>query len=130
MTTLRTKNRKKQMTVIQIVSTGLKVYRIAKKGYKKYDSYNYKYNPIAKFESRLPPGYRKPYKIGLRIGDAVLSGGIIYDAMRMVNDAPTSGTSAKTGYQQKNRKYLQRTSYRSKYNQEKDICSRRRRRYF
>ncbi len=74
------------MTVISVVTQAQRIYKIAKAGYGNYNRANLKYNPIAKFETRLPPNYRKPYRIGLRVGDAILSGGLIYDAMKAIND--------------------------------------------
>ncbi len=67
---------------IQGVYRGYRAYQAIKRGYKTYNRYNMRYNPIAKFETRLPPGYRKPYRYGIKAGDAILTGGIIYDVAK------------------------------------------------
>ncbi len=87
--------------VVGAINAAYRGYKTIKRGYQTYNRYNQMYNPVAKFETRLPPGYRKPYRIGLRIGDAILAGGLIYDISKDLFNDFSDDTASPPGKIQK-----------------------------
>ncbi len=105
------------LSVINVITTGIKVYRTAKRGFRTYNQFQERVNPIVRFQRKLPPGFRKPYRIGLAIGDAILSGGLIYEAMKFANDGQQS-PSSQTRKLPETRNNLEQSRSKRKYSAE------------
>ncbi len=107
-----------------VIQKGYKAYKYAKRFNQNYQNYNYRYNPIAKFETMLPPNYRKPYRIVSRIGEAVLTGGLLYDIAKDLTDATetTGNGSSPNKLKQGNSGRNFYRSSRGSYNSRKRRC--------
>ncbi len=106
--------------VIGAINTAYRGYKTIRRGYQTFNRYQEMYNPVVKFGTRLPPNLRKPYRTGLKIGDAILTGGIIYDVAKdlLSSPAPTiyqeTNTFDKTysGHSRRNRSRYSKSKYR------------------
>ncbi len=117
------------MSIAAGVNAAYRGYQVVRKGYNTYSRYNKMYNPIAKFETRLPPQYRKPYRIGLHIGDAILTGGILYDtAKNLYEESQSTGGNAQV-LQRKQQKTNQFKQKYRRYDKHRCRCRNNNRRF-
>ncbi len=113
-----------QRLLILVVLSGIaRGYTAVRKGYQTYQRHNRNYNPITKFETRLPPGYRKPYRYLTKAGEGLLTGQIIYDVYNDITnqDAVPTLLQPKT-YKFNKKRSRQFSNPRSRYKYGRRCC--------
>ncbi len=87
-----------------VLGTAIRIAQAVGKRTAQFEGLNRRYNPIAKFETFLPPRYRKPYRYATKVGDAILFGTGLY---KIAEDIYNDGTDHGNAPIQSIRKYRQ-----------------------
>ncbi len=95
------------MSILAVIQLAKTVYRITKR----VSTYATKYNPGARFAEHFPPNYRPYVKDIYRGTEIAFSGGLISDAIEMLNDG-ISPPALRAPKKEQTRDYMEQPSSR------------------